>query len=88
MSKARYVVRKVGNDRTLAPPLPPTGDGDIEETSVAGAGGGLTGYTVPLASGSVRPAKRDTKKKKQKQYIDLGLLAEVMELIIEKGYRK
>jgi len=67
---------------------PPMDAGDIEETSVAGAGGGLTGYTVPLASGSVKPAKRNTKKKKQEQYIDLGLLAEVMELIIEKGNRK
>ena len=64
------------------------GGEEIEETSVAGAGGGLSGYTAPLESGSDRPAKRDTKKKKQKQYIDLGLLAEVMELIIEKGYRK
>ena len=73
--------------KELGYPAPGTGE-DIEETSVAGAGGGLTGYTVPLASGSVKPAKRDTKKKKQKQYIDLGLLAEVMELIIEKGIRK
>jgi len=46
------------------------------------------GYSGPLASGSDKPAKRDTKKKKQKQYIDLGLLAEVMELITVRGIVK
>lgn len=52
------------------------------------AGGGVAIGTAPLASGSDKPAKRDTKKKKQKQYIDLGLLAEVIELIKERGIRK
>jgi len=73
--------------KELGYPAPTSGE-EIEETSVAGGGGGVTGYGGPLASGSDKPAKRDTKKKKQKQYIDLGLLAEVMELIIEKGNRK
>jgi cytidyltransferase-like protein len=59
----------------------------VDENSAMG-GGGVAISSAPLASGSDKPAKRDTKKKKQKQYIDLGLLAEVMELIIEKGYRK
>ena len=49
------------------------------------AGGGVAISPAPLASGSDKPAKRDTKKKKQKQYIDLGLLAEVMKLIKERG---
>ena len=55
------------------------------EQSAMGAGGGVAIGTAPLASGSDKPAKRDTKKKKQKQYIDLGLLAEVMKLIKERG---
>jgi len=54
------------------------------EQSAMGAGGGVAIGTAPLASGSDKPAKRDTKKKKQKEYIDLGLLAEVMELIKER----
>ena len=58
--------------------------GTVKEMS-AMAGGGAALGTAPLASGSDKPAKRDKKKKKQKQYIDLGLLAEVMELIIERG---
>ena len=63
--------------------LPTPGvDKEIEEMSPAANAGG---YTAPLASGSDKPAKRDTKNKKQKQYIDLGILAEVMELIIERG---
>tara|TARA_E500000331_G_C17255005_1_gene712719 strand:+ start:734 stop:2782 length:2049 start_codon:yes stop_codon:yes gene_type:complete len=49
------------------------------------SGGGMSMGAAPLASGSDKPAKRDTKKKKQKQYIDLGLLAEVMKLINERG---
>ncbi len=52
------------------------------------AGGGVAIGSAPLASGSDKPAKRDTKKKKQKQYIDLGLLAEVMKLIKERGISK
>jgi cytidyltransferase-like protein len=49
------------------------------------AGGGVAIGSGPLASGSDKPAQRDTKKKKKKQYIDLGLLAEVMELIKVRG---
>ncbi len=56
----------------------------VDEVS-AMAGGAAAGYSAPLASGSVKPAKIKKKRKKQKQYIDLGLLAEVMELIIERG---
>ena len=56
----------------------------VKEMS-AMAGGGVAIGSAPLASGSDKPAKRDKKKKKQKQYIDLGLLAEVMELIIERA---
>jgi hypothetical protein len=66
---------------------------DIEENSMA-SGGTAGGYSGPLGStlvkrGGSTPGKRDkpkTKKKKtKKEYIDLGLLAEVMELIIERG---
>ena len=56
----------------------------LEEMSTMG-GGAVSGYSGPLGSTSDKPAKRDTKKKKQKQYIDLGLLAEVMKLIKERG---
>jgi len=59
-------------------------DSEIDEMA-AMAGGAVGGYAGPLGSTSDKPAKRDIKKKKQKQYIDLGLLAEVMELIIERG---
>tara|TARA_B100001094_G_scaffold306074_1_gene336489 strand:- start:4113 stop:6092 length:1980 start_codon:yes stop_codon:yes gene_type:complete len=58
------------------------------EQSAMGAGGGVAIGTAPLASGSDKPAKRDKNKKKQKEYIDLGLLAEVMELIKERGILK
>ena len=51
-------------------------------------GGGVAISPAPLASGSDKPAKRDKNKKKQKEYIDLGLLAEVMELIKERGITK
>ena len=60
------------------------GLGNVEEMT-AMAGGAVGGYAGPLGSTSDKPAKRDTKKKKQKQYIDLGLLAEVMKLIKERG---
>tara|TARA_B100000085_G_scaffold185716_1_gene169734 strand:+ start:598 stop:2607 length:2010 start_codon:yes stop_codon:yes gene_type:complete len=60
------------------------GLGNVEEMA-AMAGGAVGGYAGPLGSTSDKPAKRDTKKKKQKQYIDLGLLAEVMKLIKERG---
>ena len=52
------------------------------------AGGGVAIGTAPLASGSDKPAKKDKNKKKQKEYIDLGLLAEVMKLIKERGISK
>ena len=60
------------------------GLGKVDEMSGM-AGGAVAGYAAPLASGSDKPTKTNKKKKKQKQYIDLGLLAEVMELIIERG---
>ena len=60
------------------------GLGKVDEMSGM-AGGAVAGYAAPLASGSDTPTKTNKKKKKQKQYIDLGLLAEVMELIIERG---
>ncbi len=56
----------------------------VKEMSAMG-GGAVAGYSAPLASGSGKPTQKSKKKKKQKQYIDLGLLAEVMELIIERG---
>ena len=58
---------------------------DTVEEMAAMAGGAVGGYAGPLGSTSDKPAKRDTKKKKQKQYVDLGLLAEVMKLIKERG---
>ena len=57
-----------------------------EQTGMAG--GGVAIGTAPLESGSDKPAKRDKNKKKQKEYIDLGLLAEVMKLIKERGISK
>jgi cytidyltransferase-like protein len=69
--------------------------GSMDELSGVGtAGASMEGGSVPLEStlakrGASTPGKRDkpkTKKKKtKKEYIDLGLLAEVMELIIERG---
>ncbi len=57
----------------------------VDEMSAMG-GGAVAGYSAPLGSGSDKPTqKRKKKKTKQKEYIDLGLLAEVMELIIERG---
>ena len=59
----------------------------VDEMSAAGAGA-VGGFGAPLESGSVKrgaSTPKTSKKKKQKQYIDLGLLAEVMELIIERG---
>ena len=60
------------------------GLGSVEEMSAMG-GGAVAGYSAPLGSGSGKPTQKTKKKKKQRQYIDLGLLAEVMELIIERG---
>ena len=51
----------------------------VEEMSGAGAAGG---YAVPLGSGSGKTKKKSTK---QKPYIDLSLIDEVMELIIKRG---
>ena len=78
--------------------LPEGSRKEIEETSAVGVGSGgvgsMEGPGAPLGStlvkrGGSTPGKRDkpkTKKKKTKtEYIDLGLLAEVMELIIERG---
>ena len=59
------------------------GLGNIEEMSGAG-GGAVTGYAVPLGSGSDRPKKK-TKKTKQNEYIDLSLIDEVIELIMKRG---
>ncbi len=59
----------------------------VDEMSAAGAGA-VGGFSAPLGSGSAKrgaSTPKTSKKKKQKQYIDLGLLAEVMELIIERG---
>jgi hypothetical protein len=58
---------------------------------VAGGGaveGGAGGIGPLHRSGSDKPAKRDKKKKKkakQKEYIDLSLVDEVLELLIERG---
>ena len=60
------------------------GLGTVKEMSAMG-GGAVAGYSAPLASGSGKPTQKSKKNKKQKQYIDLGLLAEVMGLIIERG---
>ena len=60
----------------------------MDEQSGMGTGGGVAIGTAPLASGSDKPAKRDKTNKKQKEYIDLGLLAEVMKLIKERGISK
>jgi cytidyltransferase-like protein len=59
----------------------------VEEMSGAGggAGAGLTGAPVPLAYGSARPKK---KRSKQKEYIDLSLIDEVIELIMKRGITK
>ena len=63
------------------------GVGTVEEMSGAGggAGAGLTGAPVPLAYGSARPKK---KRSKQKEYIDLSLIDEVIELIMKRGIIK
>ena len=58
------------------------GVGTVEEMSGAGAAGG---YAAPLGYGSVRPKK---KRSKQKEYIDLSLIDEVIELIMKRGIIK
>ena len=76
----------VGGDNVDAV-LGTLGLGTVDEMSAAGAGA-VGGFGAPLGSGSVKrgaSTPKANKKKKQKQYIDLGLLAEVMELIIERG---
>jgi len=55
----------------------------IEEISGVAVGPGIQG---PPSSGSDKAAQK--KKRKTKQYIDLSLLAEVIELIIERGIVK
>ena len=60
----------------------------IEETSTVGAvasSSGIEGYAVPLGSTSAKTGKKKRKKTKQKEYIDLSLIDEVMKLIIERG---
>ena len=63
----------------------------LEEISGMGVGsveGGAGNSKTPLVGRSLSTAgKRDTKKKKkkQKEYIDLSLVDEVMELLIERG---
>ncbi len=59
------------------------GLGNIEEISGVAVGPGIQG---PPSSGSDKAARK--KKRKTKQYIDLSLLAEVIELIIERGIVK
>jgi len=58
----------------------------VEEMSGAGAAGGYAGaaggYAVPLGSGSGKTKKKSTK---QKPYMDLSLIDEIMELIIKRG---
>ena len=59
----------------------------IEETSGAGA---VAGPAAPLGPTLVRrgpltPTPKKKKKTKQKEYIDLSLIDEVMKLIIERG---
>ena len=76
----------VGGDNVDAV-LGTLGLGTVDEMSAAGAGA-VGGFSAPLGSGSAKRGAsmpKTSKKKKQKQYIDLGLLAEVMELIIERG---
>lgn len=51
----------------------------VEEMSGAGAAGG---YAAPLGYGS---AKTQKKRNKQKPYMDLSLIDEIMELIIKRG---
>ena len=47
------------------------------------AQGAVGGYAAPF--GRSMSAKPKKKKKKQKEYIDLSLVDEVMELLIERG---
>ena len=61
----------------------------IEEMSGSGAG---AGYAGPLGSTLVNrgpltptPKKKKKKQTKQKEYIDLSLIDEVMKLITERG---
>jgi hypothetical protein len=56
----------------------------LEETSGVGAVGGYAG-SVPLASTSDEPGKRDKRKKKKNENIDMSLVNEVFELLIERG---
>ena len=79
---ARKMLEDFVGEENVEAVLSILGLGNVEEMSVAG---GVGGYAGPLGSTSDKPAKRDTKKKKQKQYVDLGLLAEVMKLIKERG---
>jgi len=56
----------------------------LEEMS-SSAGGAVGGYSGPLASTSDEPGKRDKRKKKKNENIDMSLVNEVFELLIERG---
>ena len=56
----------------------------IEEMA-AMAKGAVAGASAPLGSTSAKTGKKKRKKTKQKEYIDLSLIDEVMKLIIERG---
>ena len=83
MAEAMEVLSILGIDTGINEPL--------EEISGMGVGsveGGAGNSKTPLVGRSLSTAgKRDTKKKKkkQKEYIDLSLVDEVMELLIERG---
>ena len=60
-----------------------TGTEDPLEEEASMAQGAVGGYAAPF--GRSMSAKPKKKKKKQKEYIDLSLVDEVMELLIERG---
>jgi cytidyltransferase-like protein len=65
------------NEPGLEPPL--------EETSAAG-GGAVEGPTAPFGQSMLdRKPKKKKRKAKQKEYIDLSLVDEVLELLIKRG---
>ena len=65
------------NEPGLEPPL--------EETSAAG-GGAVEGPTAPFGQSMLdRKPKKKKRKSKQREYIDLSLVDEVLELLIKRG---
>ena len=60
-------------------------DAPLEETSGM-AGGAVEGPTAPFGQSTLdRKPKKKKRKSKQKEYIDLSLVDEVLELLIKKG---